>query len=111
MAQESFWYWLTLIVFPLLGLWHFVSNIRASVISGYTFYVTAALLQGLPFFVVAILLAFFPNTGIILFFLAYIPSQIGKTWASLQERNAKQSDPTKWETWQIKREKLMRYFF
>ena len=106
MSQESFWYWLALIVIPLLGLWYFVSNIRASVISGYSFYIATALLQGVPFFLVSILFVFFPNTGIALFFLAYIPNQLGKFWNSLQERKARENDPARWEVWQMKRAKL-----
>ncbi len=109
MPQENFWYWLTLVVIPLLGLWYLVSNLRARVISGYSFYTIAALLQGVPYFLVVILFVLFPTTGIALFFLAYITNGLGKVWMSLQEQAARQNDLPKWEGWQLKRSKLSKW--
>jgi len=103
MSQESFWYWLFIIVIPLLGLWYFVSNIRASGMSSYAFYRTAALLQGVPFFIITLVFVLFPHLGIALFFLAYITNGLGKIWALAQEEKAKQNDPTRWEVWRLKR--------
>lgn len=109
MSQESFWYWLFLIVVPLLGLWYCVSNIRASTMSGYAFYRIAAFLQGVPFFLAAILFVFRPKAGIALFFLPYIVNGLGKTWISLQEKKANQKDPARWAAWQAKRAGLSKW--
>ncbi len=48
MPQESLWYWLVLIIYPLLGLWYLISNMRARAISGYPFCGIAALWQSIP---------------------------------------------------------------
>lgn len=103
MPTENIWLWLSSVLCIVLGAWYCLGKIRASQVSGYSFYVTAGILQGAPFFIGAIWLFFDPNVTIGWFFLVYISSRLGVLWTGLQEQKAQKLDPARWETWRAQR--------